>query len=179
MVYISEQTDVFYLNRTACRELGIISKKFPTIGEKDKSTSTSAIITDQTRTSTTTTAPCGCPTRTMPPPLPKPPVKSTDINREELEQFLLEYYKSSTFNTCTHQPLPMMSGPPMKLTVDPEATPVAIHKAIPVPIHFKEQVKADLDRDVHLGVIERVPMSTPTTWCHRMVICPKKDSTPR
>ena len=30
------------------------------------------------------------------------------------------------------------------------------------------------DHDVRLGVLEPVPIGTPVTWCHRMVICAKK-----
>ena len=67
----------------------------------------------------------------------------------------------------------------MKLMVDPEATPVAHNSPIPIPLHFLEPVKADLDRDVRLGVLELVPTGTPTTWCHRMVVCPKRDGKPR
>ena len=67
----------------------------------------------------------------------------------------------------------------MKLIIDKTAHSVAVHKAIPVPIHFQDQVKEGLDRDVRLGVIEKVPAGTPTTWCHRMIACPKKDGTPR
>ncbi len=40
-------------------------------------------------------------------------------------------------------------------------------------------VKAGLDRDVRLGIIEQVPIGEPVTWCHHMVICAKKDGTPR
>ena len=72
-----------------------------------------------------------------------------------------------------------MTGPPMKLMVDPKATPVAHHKAIPVPLHFSDRVKEDLDRDVCLDVLEPVPENTATKWCHRMVVCAKKDGTPR
>ena len=36
-------------------------------------------------------------------------------------------------------------------------------------------MKAGLDRDVRLGVLEKVPLGTPVTWCHRMVICAKKN----
>ena len=125
------------------------------------------------------TAPCGCLNRMAPPPLPRLPFPATDSNRSRLEEYLLNYYKSSTFNTCPHQPLPHMSGPPMKLMIDPKATPVAHNSPIPVPLHFLEPVKADLERDVRLGVIEAVPTGTPTKWCHRMVVCPKKDGTPR
>ena len=41
--------------------------------------------------------------------------------------------------------------------------------------HWREEVKAGLDRDVRLGVLEKVPLGTPVTWCHRMVICAKKN----
>ena len=40
-------------------------------------------------------------------------------------------------------------------------------------------MKEDLDRDVRLGIIEPVPPGTPTLWCSRMVVAPKKDGTPR
>ena len=36
----------------------------------------------------------------------------------QLKQYLLDYYSSSTFNTCEHQPLPMMEGPQMRLMID-------------------------------------------------------------
>ncbi|VDI76071.1 Hypothetical predicted protein [Mytilus galloprovincialis] len=75
----------------------------------------------------------------------------------------MDYYKSSTFNTCDHQPLPLMDGPPMRLMVDPEAEPVAHHTPVPVPIHWKEEVKAGLDQDVRLGVLEPVPVGR---TCH-------------
>ena len=72
-----------------------------------------------------------------------------------------------------------MSGPPMKLMIDPDAEPVAHQNPIPIPLHFFKLVKEDLDRDVRLGVVEPVPTSTPLKWCHRMVVVAKKDSTPR
>ena len=34
-------------------------------------------------------------------------------------------------------------------------------------------------KKTELGVIEPVPSGTDTTWCHKMVIVPKKDMTPR
>ena len=61
----------------------------------------------------------------------------------------------------------------MKLMVEKNATPVAHHTPVPVPLHWQEQVKADIDGDVSLGVLE------PVTWCHRMVICAKKNGKPR
>ncbi|GFO13769.1 hypothetical protein PoB_004027400 [Plakobranchus ocellatus] len=51
----------------------------------------------------------------------------------------------------------------MRLIIDDDATPVAHHTPIPVPIHWQEQVKVGLDHDVRLGVIEPVPIGTRLT----------------
>ena len=101
------------------------------------------------------------------------PVPATEESRGILEQHLRELFKGSTFNICTHQPLPMMAGPPLRLNIDPKAKPITAHKAAAVPVHWEEKVKAHLDRDVRLGVLEKVPIGTPDTWCHRMVIVGK------
>ena len=174
MVYISKNTNNFYLNRGGCEALGIISNKFPKIGEHKTKYTASAITLDKNSVISTDKAPCGCPKRTAPPPITKPPCELVEGNREEIENFLKEHYKSSTLNTCVHQILPEMHGPPMKLMVDRTAKPVAFQKAIPVPIHFQDPVKEGLDNDECLGVIERVPAGTPTTWIHRMIIYSKK-----
>ena len=67
----------------------------------------------------------------------------------------------------------------MRLMINPQATPTAYHSPIPVPLHWQDDVKAGLDRDVRLGVIEPVPVGEPVSWCHRMVICAKKNGKPR
>jgi hypothetical protein len=72
-----------------------------------------------------------------------------------------------------------MTGTPLQIHFLPDATPKAHHCPIPVPHHWKTRVKADLDRDVRLGIIEPVPPGTPTVWCSRMVVVPKKDGSPR
>ena len=40
-------------------------------------------------------------------------------------------------------------------------------------------MKADLNRDVKLGVIELILIGEPVTWCHRMIVCAENDGTPR
>ena len=169
MTYITDCTDTFFLCREACADLGLISLNFPTIGDSlhNQTANTGSIA----ELHSSSNAPCGCPRRSTPPPPPKPPVFASASNRLRLQEFLLKYYSSSTFNTCTHQPLPAMSGPPMHLMIDPDAIPVAYHTPYHTPIHFQDQVKAGLEKDVRLGVIEPVPSGTPTTWCHRMVVC--------
>ena len=38
-----------------------------------------------------------------------------------------------------------------------------------------DEVKAALDQDVRMGVIRPVPIGEPVSWCHRMVVCAKKN----
>ena len=68
-----------------------------------------------------------------------------------------------------------MEGDPIPIPTDPQAVPYAVHKPIPIPIHWREKVAEDLERDIALGIIEEVPLNTPTTWCARMVVVPKHD----
>ena len=139
--YVTNDSERFFLSKSACSDLSMISREFPTVGTANGTTSHISVE-------------CSCPVRSPPPPLPtKLPFPAIDENREKLEKYILEHYKSSTFNTCEHQPLPLMSGPPVKLMIDEDAEPTAFHSPIPVPIHWQDQVKADLDRDVRLGVI--------------------------
>eukprot|EP00794_Sanderia_malayensis_P020931 gene20931-22985_t len=72
-----------------------------------------------------------------------------------------------------------MTGEPMKVEFKDDCKPYAVHTPIPVPHHWKERVKKDLDRDVHLGIIEKVPQCTSTEWCARMVVTAKKNGDPR
>ena len=177
LVYITDSTDKVFLSREACTDLGLISRQFPSISEAllppgNKAISHSSlaqqppVITKQEapQHDSGLTAPCDCPKRQLPPPKPKSiPFPPTDENREKLQQWLLSYYQSSSFNMCHHQPLPMMDSPPMRLMVDPEATPVAQPKPLPVPLHWQEEIKAGLNQDVRLGVIEIVAITPPCT----------------
>ena len=124
---------------------------------------------------------CGCPARSLPPTdQPRLPCAPTEANLPALKQYILDRYSSSTFNTCEKQKLPLISGsPPLELHVDPEAKPVACHIPASVPLHWQEQVRAGLERDVQLGVLERVPLNTPARWQSRMVCATKHDGSPR
>ena len=73
-----------------------------------------------------------------------------------------------------------MSGlPPLRLLLKEGSEPKAIHKPATVPAHWMKQVRLDLERDIALGVLERVPSNTPTTWCSRMHVVGKKTGEPR
>ena len=67
----------------------------------------------------------------------------------------------------------------MPIITDKDAKQVAFHTPIKVLLHLSEQAKRDLDRDISLGIIEPVPINTPTTWCARMVVVAKHDGSPR
>ena len=67
----------------------------------------------------------------------------------------------------------------MKLHTKPGIKPYCCTKPAVVPIHFREQVKKDLDADVKKGVLEKVPVGEPLEWCTRMIIQTKKDGRPR
>ena len=44
---------------------------------------------------------------------------------------------------------------------------------------MKARVKADLDRDVRLGILEKVDINSPVKWLSRMLVVMKKDGSPR
>ena len=169
VVYVSEYTSRFYLSESALKDLELIPRNFPS---QTSRIDASAIVNGK--------ALCGCPRRTTVPDkpanIPFPPIAS---NRDRLELWLREHFKSSAFNTCPHQPFQMMTGRPLDITFTQEAKPSAVHTPIPVPYHWKKRVKQELDREVALGIIEPVPIGTPTVWCPRMVVAPKKDGSPR
>ena len=80
--------------------------------------------------------------------------------------------------TPEHQPLSLMDSIPMQLMIDPDAEPVAHHTPVPVPLHWQQDMKAVLDNNVSLGVLEPVPVGKPVTWCHRTIVCAKKNGKP-
>ena len=121
-------------------------------------------------------AKCTCPERTPTPARPeKIPITPSRENVPKLKEWILAQFASSAFNTCTYQPLQQMDSPPVKVTFKESAQPHAVHTPIQVPVHWEKEVKAGLDRDVRLGIIEPVPPGTPCKWCARMVPTCKSD----
>ena len=187
LAYVSRSIPYPFLSREACVDLGVVSSSFPAVATCDTDS-------HPTRDSTAILAscvndgvarpedpPCSCPVRQLPTDsMPKLPCSTTKENLPILKQYILDRFSASAFNTCGHQPLPLMKdSPPLRLFVDESAKPVAVHSPAAVPIHWTEDVKAGLDRDVCLGVIEWVPVNDPVTWCSRMVVTPKPDGSLR
>ena len=171
ILYITDGANGLLLSQEACIDLGFIDKEFPKVKSSQVCTNKTGKKSD---------CDCDCPERSPPPEVPSQiPFPPTPENVPRLQQWICEYYAASAFNCCECQPLPKMHGPPLKIFIQEGAKPVAAHTPIPIPLHWQKEVKAGLDRDEAIGVIERVPSGTPTTWCHRMVVVPKKDNTPR
>ena len=182
LAYVSSTIPYTFLSREACVDMGLIHASFPSIGSCH-STATLAASTTCTNTGVSgpDEPPCSCPLR-QPPPTNPPvlPCDPTEENLPLLRQYILDRYAASSFNTCEHQPLPLMrDSPPLRLFVAKGAKPVAVHSPAAVPKHWEAQVQAGIERDVRLGVLERVPVNTPTSWVSRMIITPKSDGSPR
>ena len=171
MLYVVEELKEVFLSREALTELKMIPDTFP-LAPAIPSVGPVYAVDEKV-------ADCGCLKRTTAPDPPGLPLAATENNRKALRQYLLDHYASSTFNTCEHQPLPLMHGPPLELHVDPTAKPFAAYTPASVPVHWAEKVRSDLERDVELGVLERVNENIPVTWCHRMVVCRKRNGDPR
>ena len=62
--------------------------------------------------------------------------------------------------------------------MDTDAKPNAVHVPALVPLHRQVAVKAGLEQDVKLGVLERVPLDMPVGWQSRMHITAKHDGSP-
>ena len=170
-VYISRNVKGLYLSESALKDLCLIDKDFPQINISQAAANQMVADDDEQ---------CDCVARTTTPERPEElPFAATAENIPKLKDWLLHAFSASAFNTCTHQPLQTMTGTPAGVKFKEGAEPYAIHTPIPVPHHWKKQVKADIDRDVRLGIIEAVPQGTPTEWCSRMVVAAKKDGSPR
>ena len=97
-------------------------------------------------------------------------------NQQQNQDWLLQHFGSSAFNVMETQKLPLInSSPPLKLLVDPKAQSIVVHRVSPVPVHWMAKVKADLDRDMGLGFLKKVPENTQVSWQSRMHVVPKKD----
>ncbi len=177
MLYIVKELDGVYLSKDSLIALGSISQTFPV--PSPSRTNQNICVVGGSSHANNSRAPCGCLLRTSTPDPPVPPEDMSESNIPELQELIVQHYASSTFNTCCHQPLPMMHGPPLELALKPDVQPTAVYTPAVVPLHWRERIKADLDRDVDMGVLEKVDVNEPVSWCSRMVITRKHNGEPR
>ena len=180
MVHISENIHGLYLSESALVELGVIHREFPQ-QTADVCGCIACVGVAPVSACCRDDGASECMERTSTPERPEViPFEPTSENLEKFERWLLECFASSAFNTCTHHPLQAMTGVPMKAVKRKDGvTHPRWYTPIPVAFHWKKQVKADLDRDVRLGIIERVPQGELSEYCSRMVIAPKSNGKPR
>ena len=172
MAYMSDSTEQFYISKQAMRELGIIPVDFPSVK--------AAAVTSGVAPVSTSTAECGCPRHQQPPERPSVlPFEPIPANIGKMKAWLLETFRSSLFNDCPHQQRPTMDTEPMRIHIKPDASPKAVYTAATVPIHWRKDVEEQLKQDVDMGIIEPVPIGTPTTWQARMHVVPKQSGDPR
>jgi hypothetical protein len=91
-LYMTKQLKSLFLSRTCLLELGCLPRSWPYPSQEAET----PLITDNL-------APCGCPARSETPTAPtKPPFLVTDTEecRARHQEWLLDHYRSSTFNTC-------------------------------------------------------------------------------
>ena len=170
MVYISNNVEGLFLSQKALQDLDILSENFPHSCNVARSCACTLDDSDN----------CNCPARNPTPERPAEiPFPPTVENVGKLENWFLQTFESSAFNTCEEQPLQEMSGTPVNIRFKEDAKPHAVHTAIPVAHYWKKKVKRDLDRDVKLGIIEPVPQGSISQHCSRMVVTAKKDGSPR
>ena len=82
IAYVTDTSDRTFLSRAACVDLGMISDKFPTIGEVNVATSEL----------------CDCPRRAEPPAKPTTlPMPATEANRAALEKHFIKHIRSEYF----------------------------------------------------------------------------------
>ena len=199
LCYIARGLKTLYLSQAACKDLGLIDQKFPRVGSSSSKALVGAVKTQEDRVSVGKTVDmgeeieeladfgrenspckpdqagrCQCPRREEAPAPPQPAYPTTVENRAKLEEQIRAHYESSVFNQCGTQRLPEITGPPLKIFLKKGAVPQAVHKAVPVPIHWREEVRQELERDCALGILEKVEVNTPAEWCCRMVCVPRK-----
>lgn len=117
MVHVSRNTHGLYLSERAMLDLGLLPEGFPGIS---KSQAAPESVENCSR-STSAAASCDeddalCVERTPTPDIPEElPFPATKENLPRFEQYFLSTFKSSAFNTCTHQSLQELSGAAMDI----------------------------------------------------------------
>ena len=76
-------------------------------------------------------------------------------------------------------PSSLHGGTTIEIHVSASVKPRAFHTTASIPLHWHQQVHADLLRNETLGILEKVTQGEPTQWCYCMMITRKYDGIPR
>ena len=182
MVYVTRNTSGFYISFDTLIALMVVNNSFSMIGACPSSAMIGSMSMEfvEGPDSACFERKCKCPQRSAVPSRPRQlPFKPVEGNNVRMREWLLDYFKSSTFNVCPHKPLQEMSGPPISIHIVDSAKPRVCKTPATIALHWQKRVEEDLKRDEALGILEKVPYDVPVTWCHRMVVTRKHDGTPR
>ena len=146
MLYVVEELKCTFISNAILEDQGSIQKYFPRPSPRRdyarvasvRGTATDTVGEEKCIPATGMAgekADCGYLLRTSTPDPPALPYQATEENRKRLEELKLNYYRSFTFNTCQHQPLPLMHGEPLKFHVQEDAVPTAIHVPPSIPVY--------------------------------------------
>jgi hypothetical protein len=155
-LYICDKVDRIYFGRQGCTEVNILPETFPFPMQPSNISSLEP----------------------TPPRRPESiPFSATEENIPKLKGYLIEKFADTVFNRAT--PFRMMNCVPAHIHLKEDAKPHAMHNPFSIPIHWREEVKRMLDKDVEDGIIEPVPIGDPVTWCSPVVVIAKGDGSPR
>ena len=173
-VYICDKVDRFYFGKKGCIDVNILFQMFPFPMNNSSQTIPSVATINQS----VSKDPTSQATRACPPPWPeKLPYPPLEQNLPKLEQYIWDKFRDTAFNRTS--PFPAISLPPAHIHLNENAKPYARHTPIPIPFHWKKEVKESLDRNVKRGIRAPVPIRTPAEWCSPMVVTVKKNGKPR
>ena len=176
-LFIAEGIQRIFFSNAACKATNILSPWYPhpmphhaTTNVLTQNSTSVNHVTDQTMNNKGN--------RRTPPARPKTmPYPATENNIPALKQYLLHTFKDAAFDASS--PFPVLNSKPGHIHLKEDAVPHASHTFIPVPHHWKDEVKARLDNYVERGIIRKAPVGHPVTWCSQMVVARKKDGSPR
>ena len=108
MAYISESVNQVFLSEDALNDLDILPPMWP----KQETRGVCAMDVASSKNGEIIRS-CSCPDRTEAPlPPTELPMFATEGNIPALRQWIVDRYRSSAFNICTHQPLPLVNSSP-------------------------------------------------------------------
>ena len=156
-LYICDKIDHIYFSRRGCTETNILPASFPFPMNNGASVNAVTEVTHPVRPNSI-------------------PFAATEENVPKLREHLVKEF-SSVFTKST--PFAAMNCKPVHIHLKPDAIPFATHTPIPIPLNWKEEVKANIDKDVQDGILESVPIGEPVSWCSPMIVTTKKNGSPR
>ena len=167
VVYISPDVKRFYMSQDVMIQLRIVPPSFPSIGSAN-------LLEVSANSNVSNSCPCLPRSKSLG-RIEQLPFAATEENIPAMKNYLLDRYKNNVFNQCIHQRIPKMTGPPMRIHVDPEAEGTVITKQGKCPLHWEDKVNDKFTQDISMGVIEPFPAGKPPKWIHRAHYVRKPD----